>query len=857
MKFQLALATKYMRGRKLRTFLTTLAIVIGVMVIFGMGTLLPTFTDAFNRSLLAASGQADVMITHKTGEPFSATTMNKVKTLDGIAAIGGSLERTINLPPDFYGKNSTVSALSLVGVDPAVAPELHDYRVTQGRFLKQGDGNVAVISERLADSLGVKLNDTMKLPTTEGVVRLTIAGLMPGRALVGNEQVLVTLAQAQKLLDAAGRINVIEANLTTKEKTASDAIVNNIKAQLGDTYTLGGLTSGSEFASAMQMGGVIFNMLGVLTLAMGGFIIFNTFRTIVAERRHDIGMLRAIGANRTAIISIVLTEGLVQGVVGTGIGIGLGYLLGAGMAALISPFMKQLMNTELAPPAVDPALLVVSIVLGVGVTLFSGLVPALNASRVTPMEALRPPLSQVMQRISRVGTVVGAVMLFAAIVGLLTGSFALVALGGLLVLVGLVLVAPALVKPIAKLFGALLAVIFARDGTGELAQGNLTRQPTRAAITASATMIGLAIVVGAGGMIFSLTDTVTSMFDKTLGSDYLLIPPSVAIWKGDVGASETLKGKLSSIPGVSAVNSLRYAQSSIQSALLKTGTSDAAISVLGIDPIAYPKISGMDFQSGDAQAAFDALAAGGRNAIVNGILATPLGLKVGDDIPLATPTGQQNYRIIAIGSDVLSMKINTAYISQANMKLDFNKSEDILYQVNLAKGADAATAEQWLNQIVANYPQFRLVAGRAYSAEFMVQYEAIISGFYVLLAVLVFPSLIAILNTLAIGVIERTREIGMLRAIGATRRQVWKTIVAEALLLAALGTAFGILAGLYLSYMFVEGLNASGIMKMSYTFPLAGVLAAIAAGLIFGVLAALLPARQASRMEIIKALRYE
>jgi putative ABC transport system permease protein len=857
MKFQVSLAIKYMRGRKLRTFLTTLAIVIGVMVIFGMGTILPAFMDAFDRSLLAASGQADVMITHKTGEPFSATTMNKVKTLDGIAVIGGSLERTINLPPNFYGKNSTVNALSLVGVDPVVAPELHDYRVTQGRFLKQGDGNVAVISERLADSVGVKLNDTLKLPTTEGVVKLTIVGLMPGRALVGNEQVLVTLTQAQKLLDAPGRINVIEANLATKDKAQSETIVNNIKAQLGDTYTLGGLTSGSEFASAMQMGSVVFDMLGVLTLAMGGFIIFNTFRTIVAERRHDIGMLRAIGANRTTIVSLVLTEGLVQGVIGTGIGVALGYLLGVGMAALISPVMKQLMNIELLTPAVDPALLGVSIALGVGVTLFSGLAPALSASRVTPMEALRPPLGQVMHRISRVGTIVGAVMLFVAIVGLLTGSFALVALGGLLVLVGLVLVAPALVKPIAKLFGALLAVIFAREGTGELAQGNLTRQPSRSAITASATMIGLAIVVGAGGMIFSLTDTVKTMFDKTLGSDYLLIPPSVAIWKGDVGASETLRGKLSSIPGVSTVNSLRYAQSSVQSASLKTGTGDSAISVLGIDPIAYPKISGMDFQSGNAQAAFDALAAGERNVIVNGILATPLGLKVGDLLPLATPTGQQSYRIVAIGSDVLSMKINTAYISQANMKLDFHKSEDILYQVNLAKGADVATAEQWLNQIVANYPQFRLVAGRAYSAEFMVQYEAIIAGFYVLLAVLAFPSLIAILNTLAIGVIERTREIGMLRAIGATRRQVWRTIVAEALLLAGLGTAFGILAGLYLSYMFVEGLNASGVMKMSYAFPLAGVLAAIAAGLIFGVLAALLPARQASRMEIIKALRYE
>ena len=856
MNFQLTLAARYLSGRKLRTFLTTLAIVIGVMVIFAMGVLLPTFTDSFDKSLLAASGQTDVMITHKSGENFSASVLNQIKTTKGIAVIGGSLERTINLPPDFYGKNSTVSALSLVGIDPTVAPDLHDYRISQGRFLKPGDGNVTVISEKLADSVGAKLNDTLKLPTTQGVVKLTIVGLMPARALVGNEPVLITLSQAQKLFDAPGRIDVIEANLTTKVKAESDAIVQTIKAQLGNTYTLGGLTSGSQFASAMQSAGVIFNMLGILALAMGGFIIFNTFRTIVAERRHDIGMLRAIGANRTTIVSLVLTEGLVQGAVGTAIGIGLGYLLGVGGIAAMNPFMKSFLNVEMAA-VVPPSLFIVSIVLGVGVTLFSGLLPALSASRVTPMEALRPSLGETMQRISRIGTIAGALMLLVAVLGLLSGNFTLVALGGLLVLVGLVLVAPALVKPFANLFGAMLALIFAREGTGELAQGNLTRQPSRAAITASATMIGLAIVVGAGGMLFSIVGLAEGMFTRSLGSDYLLLPPSVAIWQGDVGASETLKGKLSSIPGVSAGNSLRYAQSSIQSASLKAGTGDTTISVLGIDPVDYSKMSGMDFMSGNAQDAFSALASNDRNIIVNGILATPLGLKVGDTLPLATPSGQQDYRIVAIGSDALSIKISTAYISQVNMKLDFNKSEDVLYQVNLTKGADAATAEQWLNQIVADYPQFRLVSGRAYISEFMVQYQSIISGFYVLLAVLAFPSLIAILNTLAIGVIERTREIGMLRAIGATRGQVWKSIIAEALLLSALGTALGILAGLYLSYVFVQGLSAGGFMRIDYTFPLAGVLAAIAAGLIFGVLAALLPARQASSMEIIRALRYE
>ena len=218
MKFQLTLAARYLSGRKLRTFLTTLAIVIGVMIIFGMGIYLPSFMDAFNKSLLSASGQTDVMITLKTGEAFSASsTLNRIKRIKGIETIAGSLERTINLPPDFYGKDSPVSALTLTGVDPSVAPKLHDYRLTQGRFLERGDGKVAVISERLADEIGLHVDDTLKLPTPEGVVKLTIVGLVPGRTLIGNEQVLVTLTEAQKLFDMSGRISVIEANLTIQD----------------------------------------------------------------------------------------------------------------------------------------------------------------------------------------------------------------------------------------------------------------------------------------------------------------------------------------------------------------------------------------------------------------------------------------------------------------------------------------------------------------------------------------------------------------------------------------------------------------------------------------------------------------
>ena len=854
MAFQLSLAARYLWGRKLRSFLTTLSIVIGVMVIFGMGTVLPTMMQALQQSILAVSGQTDVTVTHKTGEAFATRTLDKIEGVEGVKAIAGSISRSMNLPPNFYGRDSTITSLVLTGIDPIAGPLLRDYTPKEGRFLKQGDGNVAVIRTSLADQLGIKLGDTLRVPTTEGVAKLEIVGLLPGRPMA-SEEVFITLAQAQKLLDMQGRLNVIEANLNTTDEAQRQAIIDQVQALLGKTFSINALGSGSEILGAMNMAQVAFNGLGFLTLFMGAFIIFNTFRTIVAERRHDIGMLRAIGAGRGTIIGLIMSEGLVQGLAGTALGLFLGYLLGLFIANGTRTIYRQFLNVIPGPPVISPALVITSVVLGVGVTLLAGLIPALSASHVTPLEVLRPLASDKSQRISRGLTIAGAVMIVLAVAGLLSGVFAFVALGGLLFLLGLVFLGPALVKPLARLLSGLVALAMIRDGTGELAQGNITRQPTRSAITASATMIGLAIVVGAGGLMWSMQGSLVGLFQKSMGSDYMLIPPSVAIWEGDVGATAILADKIRSVPGVGTVTTLRYAGSEVPASGAR-GTGDVEISVLGIDPATYREVSGMDFTEGDPDQAYAALTEG-RNIIINGILGAQAGLKAGDTVALSTPQGQMDYRVIAVGGDVLNMKINTAYISQAMMREDFNKTEDIFVQVNLAQGADPLEVEARLKPIVEDYPQFRFVSTREYLAEFTKQFDAMYFGVYALLMLLSVPSLIAILNTLAIGVIERTREIGMLRAIGAARGQVRRMIVVEALLLAAIGTAFGLLGGLYLSYLVVAGLGASGIFKMEYSFPLASIIAATAAGLIFGVLAALYPARRAAQMEIIRALRYE
>jgi putative ABC transport system permease protein len=212
--------------------------------------------------------------------------------------------------------------------------------------------------------------------------------------------------------------------------------------------------------------------------------------------------------------------------------------------------------------------------------------------------------------------------------------------------------------------------------------------------------------------------------------------------------------------------------------------------------------------------------------------------------------------VAAIGGDYLNAKLATAYVSNTWIETDFNRYEDVLLLVGLAPDADRRAAEARLREIVTPYPQFRLISTQEFVDQNLRLFDAGFAGLYALVLFLAVPSLIAMVNTLAIGVIERRREIGMLRAVGASRRQVGTVIVAEALILAALGTGFGILSGLYLGYLGVEAFRAAGF-PMEYVFPGSGVLLAVAAGLIFGVLAALIPARQAARLEIVQALRYE
>ncbi|MBI3972246.1 MAG: ABC transporter permease [Chloroflexi bacterium] len=844
--FQYALAVRYLLGRKLRTGLTTLAIVFGVTVFFGLGMLTPAMSEAFRQNLIMSAGEVDLTVTHVTGGSFGAAALDVVRRTDGVAHATGMLRRNILLPAGLgraSGTKQEVTAVGVVGLDPATARTVRSLSLTTGRFLSDDDTSTMVIPVGLASKLALGVGDTFALPSSSGTAAFKVVGILSARPAAGVEEVCVPLSSAQALINQPGQINVVEALLAPGARR--DSVAAAVQARLGDGFRLGGLEAGGEVQAAIKFGQTFYGLFGLMALLTGAFIIHNTFRSVVVERRHDLGMLRAVGASRRTVLGLTLAEALTQGVAGTALGLAAGYVLAALIMAAVTPLARDYLRVDIGRPLVPTVPNVVaSVVLGVGIPVAGALLPAFSAARVSPLEALRPAADSSATRAAGRRALAGVALIVVAALTLVSGQFALSSLGTALFLVGLILIAPAAVRPIASTFGRLLGLLLAQEG--QIAQGNLAREPGRAAITASTMMVGLAIAIALLGTLSSVLGGYRGYLDRSLGAHFLVMPSSLVLSGGNVGAGPDLAQRLRETPGVGALTTLRLASSEAQGIQLQ---------LIGIDPGSYPLVSGLTFSQGDPAQAYAAIGRE-RAIILNGILATQLRAKVGDVLTLRTPEGDLPYQVVGVGLDYLNSKLTTGYISQAYLANDFHETSDVLLMVNAAPGANVAAVGGALERVVRDYPAFSLLDSesfRASQAEMLANFQR---ASYALLLAIAIPGLVAMVNTLAINVVERTREIGTLRAVGTTRRQVQRMILGESVLLAATGTAFGILAGLWLSYVFVAGMRATGFI-LAYDFPWAGVLACVAVGLLIGVLAAMLPARQAAQLPIVAALRYE
>jgi putative ABC transport system permease protein len=439
---------------------------------------------------------------------------------------------------------------------------------------------------------------------------------------------------------------------------------------------------------------------------------------------------------------------------------------------------------------------------------------------------------------------IGAGLILASVLILVLGKETTLLLGALLFTIGLVLVAPFLIRPISRGFGAALSLIYNREGP--IARGNIARNPGRSAVTAAAMMIGLALVIS----IFTLVSSIFAVFldylDTTLGADYLLMPPSLVLGGGNLGASGDLAERLAMIPEIEEVTTLRQASAAVD------GTG---VQLIGIDPLTYSHMLGLEFTDGESDAAFNALEAGPA-IIVNGVFAMQNQIKVGDTIELTTANGPKPYQVVGIAMDYINAKLATGYVSKEVLSQDFHQNNDVLLLMNQRDGADSTLVRQQIQDLIRDYPAFSLLEFTAFRKSQEDSLNGAMVMLYALMAMMALPGLIAMINTLAICVIERTREIGLLRAVGSTRRQIRHMIMVESLLLAIAGVGFGILAGLFLGYAFISAIQIASF-GLRFIFPYQGVLFALAIGLIIGVLAAGVPARQAAQMDVVKALQYE
>jgi putative ABC transport system permease protein len=837
------MALHYLNARRLRTVLTTLAIVFGVALIFSINLVLPSFMDAFKQSVSAVTG-ADVTITSVSGDSFAPDPiLARVAGVQHVRAVTGILHRQFTLPKhaatDPFG---SIDQIDLIGVDPASIESVHPFTMSQGRFLQPGDSGKAVLPAGIADlAPQLKVGTTFSLTTANGLKSFTVVGLLAEQGSLSAPEVLITLPDAQAALNQTGLINRVEVSVSAGAD--QKAVSADIQRTLGDGYVLNAASNSSDVVAAAKISFAMFDLFGALALFLGAFLIFNTFRTIIIERRHDLAMLRAIGATRRQITLMILIESLIQGALGTLAGLILGFGLAWGLSALMSSVLSKYLYRSYLGLQLNASAFLIAVALGMFTSLVAGYWPARTAGKTAPLETLRPATEARVRHAARWSLVAGGLCIALSIVLLLSGSTGAVG-GALLFLIGMVVAAPGLVIPAARLFSPLLTLWFAREG--DLARGNMVRQPGRAAITGSTLMIGVATLVLMAAVVNGIVGLFQTLTEGSFSSDLLVLPQSIAVYDNVIGADATLADRVRALPEVQTVSSLRYAS---------TESGGTALQVMGIDPQTYPKVVSLDFNQGQPGAAFAALGSG-RNAIITPLASFALGRGVGSDMVLQTAAGSQTYHIVGVAQDVLTAKINAVFISQANLASDFHKTEDVMLMINLHPGADKTVALADVNTILKDYPQFTAHLSSVYRDDLINTTRSTANLFYAIAFLILIPAGLGLLNTLTINVMERTREIGVVRAVGGSRTQVRRMVTGEALLLGIFGAAMGVLAGVAIGYGVIAAFGTIG-WKMSYPFPLAGVIAGLIVGVMLALSSSILPARNAAKLDIIRALQYE
>lgn len=851
---------KDLAARKVRLVTTGVAVLLGVAFMAGTLVLTDTvsktfddlFADVYDGTDAVVRGEA-AFSTAEGGDQrpkLDASMVDEVAGVDGVATAEGMVlgyAQIVDSDGDALGNLST--GAPTFGSTWIADDDLNPFDLVEGEA-PEASATVAgveattaapyevVIDRGSAADGHLAVGDTTEVLTVAGPQPVTVVGIAsfgeadnPG----GASYAMFAGPDAEALVSEPGRVDAIGA--VAEPGVSQDDLAERIDAAVPEgTEVLTGEEITAEAQSDVQESLGFFNTFllsfAVIALFVGSFIIYNTFSILVAQRTKEMALLRALGAGRRQVLRAVLLEATLVGAIASALGLAAGIGVAAGLKALMAGMGIDVPASDLV---VSQSTVVLSVVAGLGVTVASAVFPARRAAKVAPIAALRA-VSVDTSAASRFRAVAGVVMTAVGALGIAVGlsggdgAVQAVGLGAMLVFGGVAVLGPVIARPVSRVLGAPLPRL--RGMAGTLARANAMRNPKRTSTTAAALMVGVALVslitVLAASTKASIADTVDTVFQ----GEYVV--DSGAFGSG--GLDPELAPQLEALPEVDVAAGVRW-----NSAEVEGSTTD----LVGIDTTRVEQLFDVDVQDGDLAG----LPADG--VALHQDYADELGVGVGDPVSLRfAETGEQRFTVGAVyaerepaGDVVLGLPAYEANVAE---------QADLQVFVSTVDEVDPAEAEAAITSATDAHAQATVEDAGGFAESQAAEIDTIFNLVYALLALAVLIALIGIANTLALSIFERTRELGLLRAVGMSKAQVRSTIRWEAVIVALLGTTLGLAIGVAFGWAVVGALEAEGIT--TFTVPGASLVAVAVLAALAGVAAAQLPARRAARLDVLDAV---
>ncbi|MCB0997127.1 MAG: ABC transporter permease [Acidimicrobiales bacterium] len=847
------LGLKNLLAKKRRVASTAFAVLLGVAFLAGAlvltDTIGKTFDDLFAQVNEGVDAQvrSDEVVDSEIGDlrgRIDADLLATVLITDGVAAAEGEVSGFAQLvdpegdPIGNPGQGAPTLGFSWSDID-----ELNPLVLEPGSRAPSGPDEV-MIDKKSADDADFALGDQVTVLFEGPPQSFEIVGIAKfgdADSPLGASMAIFDLETAQAVLGEPGKFDAI--GVVAADGVSQEELRDNLAAALDGANGVEVITgdeliaeSQDQVAEALGFFNTFMLVFAGVAVFVGAFIIFNTFSIIVAQRSREMALLRALGASRSQVFGSIQIEAFAVGVVASIAGIGAGVLVASGLKALLAGFGIDIPSSSVV---FRTRTVVVSLIVGVGVTMVSSIVPALRASRTPPMAAMRTAAIDTSGR-SRIRAVLGVVVTAAGVGAVLAGLFGsggngagLVGLGAALVFLGVAVLGPVIARPFCRLIGAPIRRF--RGVAGELAAENAGRNPKRTSATAAALMIGVGLVAFITIFAASAKASINRIVDESFIGDLVVDSGTYAFG----GLSPELAERLNGLPEVAAASGVRVGYAEV------AGSTDV---LYGIDGRHMGEIVDVGVVTGRIEDL------GPTDLAVYEKKAEDEGWTIGSTVTVRfAEVGEREFTVALLYTE--NQLAGNYFISQDAFEAVFPTQLDFQVYVLLRDDADVDQARSKVEGIAADYANADVQDLTEYKQSQADQINQLLGLIYALLALSVLIALIGIANTLALSVVERVHELGLLRAVGMTRRQVRSSVRWESVIISLLGAVLGLAIGIFFGWAVMRALRGEGFEELSIPITQLGVLVILSS--VVGVLAAVMPARRAARLDVLRAIAAE